>query len=49
MDVPLVNGEGSELYKNIVKNWLTGDGPYQAMDLPLQKNPSVLIFDSYSY
>ena len=39
MDVPLVNEEGSELLKNIVRNWLTGDGPYQAMDLPLQKNP----------
>jgi len=39
MDVPLVNSEGSELYKNIVNNWLTGQGPYQAMDLPLEKNP----------
>eukprot|EP00091_Calanus_sinicus_P001600 TRINITY_DN11616_c0_g1_i3.p1 TRINITY_DN11616_c0_g1~~TRINITY_DN11616_c0_g1_i3.p1 ORF type:complete len:239 (-),score=57.57 TRINITY_DN11616_c0_g1_i3:81-797(-) len=39
MDVPLVNGDGFELLKNIVRNWLTGDGPYQAMDLPLQKNP----------
>eukprot|EP00092_Neocalanus_flemingeri_P000786 GFUD01000837.1.p1 GENE.GFUD01000837.1~~GFUD01000837.1.p1 ORF type:complete len:375 (+),score=79.15 GFUD01000837.1:235-1359(+) len=39
MDVPLVNAEGSELYKNVVRNWLTGEGPYQAMDMPLEKNP----------
>ena len=39
MDVPLVNAEGSVLYKNIVHNWLAGEGPYQAMDMPLQKNP----------
>jgi len=39
MDVPLVDEEGSVLYKDIISNWLTGQGPYQAMDMPLQKNP----------
>ena len=39
MDVPLVDEEGSVLYKDIIANWLTGQGPYQAMDMPLQKNP----------
>jgi len=39
MDVPLVNREGSDVLRNIIKNWLTGDGLYQAMDMPLEKNP----------
>jgi len=39
MDVPLVNSEGSEVLRNIIKNWLSGDGNHQAMDMPLEKNP----------
>jgi len=38
MDVPLVDGEGTEVYMNVVHNWLTGDGPYQAIDLPSTQN-----------
>ena len=39
MNVPLVNSEGSEVLRNIIKNWLSGDGNHQAMDMPLEKNP----------
>eukprot|EP00091_Calanus_sinicus_P021653 TRINITY_DN6511_c0_g2_i4.p1 TRINITY_DN6511_c0_g2~~TRINITY_DN6511_c0_g2_i4.p1 ORF type:complete len:285 (-),score=77.36 TRINITY_DN6511_c0_g2_i4:72-926(-) len=39
MDVPAVNGQGSLLYKDVISNWLTGDGPYQAMDSPTTINP----------
>jgi len=39
LDVPAVNAEGSEVLKNVIRNWLTGEGPYQAMDMPLEMNP----------
>eukprot|EP00090_Calanus_glacialis_P000971 TRINITY_DN10700_c0_g1_i1.p1 TRINITY_DN10700_c0_g1~~TRINITY_DN10700_c0_g1_i1.p1 ORF type:complete len:379 (-),score=67.34 TRINITY_DN10700_c0_g1_i1:64-1200(-) len=39
MDVSAVNGQESLLYKNVISNWLTGDGPYQAMDSPTSLNP----------
>ena len=44
MDTPLVNEEGSEVYKNVVRNWLTGDSGHQAMDMPLEKNPKCPYF-----
>ena len=46
MDVPLVNVDETELLKNIIKNWLVDDGPYQAMDMPLEKNPKCPYFDN---
>lgn len=39
LDVPAVNDQGSLLYKNVISNWLTGNGPYQAMDSPTALNP----------
>ena len=38
MGLPLVNAEGSEVLKNVIYNWLTGSGPYQALDKPLEIN-----------
>ena len=28
-----------EVYKQVLANWLSGQGPYQAMDAALEKNP----------
>lgn len=40
MPVPLVSQPGESLiFREVIRNWLTGEGPYQAMDLPLEKNP----------
>ena len=38
MDVLLADGEGSEVLRKVVQNWLTWEGPYQALDLPTEQN-----------
>merc|ERR1711892_76337 len=38
MDVQLAAREGSEVLREVVKNWLDGEGDYQALDLPTQQN-----------
>lgn len=38
MDVLLADREGSEVLKNVIKNWLEMTGPYQAMDFPTHQN-----------
>ena len=44
MDVLLADREGSEVLKNVVKNWLEMTEPYQAMDLPTQQNGRLAVF-----
>ena len=36
--VPVVGSDDTILLKDIINNWLTGAGPYQAIDNPSEEN-----------